>query len=97
MAEQPQQFPLYRFFADGRSFDVENQVEADALDAPADAPTRGVAVSDTPPDASGLTAELAQESTRRRARQRHEAGASAQAIADALGVTVASVQASLEG
>jgi hypothetical protein len=99
MAEYPSSYPSYRFYADGRALVVQNQAEFDALEAghagspagpfpnPEPGPEMPVAVAERPPDASGLTAELAQEATRRRAREMRDAGSTQRAIAEALGVS----------
>jgi hypothetical protein len=97
MAEYPSSYPSYRFFADGRAIVVQNQAEFDALEAghagspagpfPAPGPERPVGVAEHPPDASGLTAELADHATRRRAQEMRETGMSQDAIASALGIS----------
>ena len=109
MAE-PREFPTYRFYEDGRSIVVQNQTQYDALEAgSADNPSGpfpeaktappvepAVAVSEHPPDASGLTAELAQEATRRRAKEMRDAGSTQKDIAEALGVSERSVRRYLD-
>jgi DNA-binding NarL/FixJ family response regulator len=109
MTEYPSSYPSYRFYADGRAIEVQNQAEFDALEAghagsyvgpfPETAapgtepgPELPVAVSERPPDASGLTAELAQEATRRRVRELRTAGKSQREIAEALGVSPRTVR-----
>jgi DNA-binding NarL/FixJ family response regulator len=105
MAEYPSSYPSYRFYADGRAIVVQNQAEFDALEAghagsyagpfpdqQEAEPELPVAVAERPPDASGLTAEMAQEATRRRARALRDAGSTQRAIAEALGVSERTVR-----
>jgi Homeodomain-like domain len=107
MAEYPKQWPTYRFYSDGRAIVVQNQTEFDALEAghsdspagpfeqpepPEPGPEMPVGVAETPPDAAGLTAELAQEHVRARARALREEGKSQHDIAHQLGVSRTTVR-----
>jgi hypothetical protein len=95
-------FPLYRFFADGRAVVVQNQTQWDALEAGRGgregAFTVGderdaygmelpIAVSDHPPDASGLTVEIAEMTTSAHAVQMREEGTDEEEIASVLGIS----------